>query len=255
MHLKRLWDTENKKTVWAIDGNNKPHQVWTNDDGSKLYVYDNSKWNELQTPQSEDVRTYWPVWKSLGDETVGYYLTNEPTNLYNWDEGDEVAYTFKDYDGTVLKTWKIDEWETPTAPADPTRAATAQYTYTFAGWNPTVWAISKNTTYTATYTSTVNKYDVTIASNDESMWTVDVAFVEWQPYGTAISVENNVLTIGETEVTATAETWYIFSSWGTLPETVTEDLTITATFEAEPEPTPTPTPTEEPTPTPTPTEE
>lgn len=63
---------------------------------------------------------------------MGYYDTNEPTNLYNWDEGDEVSYKFKDYDGTVLKSGKVDEGQAPTPPADPTRSATAQYTYTFS---------------------------------------------------------------------------------------------------------------------------
>ncbi len=152
MNLKRLWDTENKKTVRAIPtwDPHKKFQVWTNDDGSKLYVYANSKYEELNTA-NVSVSEYWPtVWKTLDDETVGYYLTNEPTDLYNWDEGDDVTYTFKDYDWTVLKTGKIEEGQTPTPPADPTRAATAQYTYTFAGWNPTVWPISKKTTYTAT---------------------------------------------------------------------------------------------------------
>ena len=36
--------------------------------------------------------------------------------------------------------------------------------------------------------------------------------------------------IGSNEITATAGTGYEFSSWGTLPATVTGDLTITATF-------------------------
>ena len=297
MKLKRLWDTENKKTVRAIPtwDPHKKFQVWTDDDGSHLYVYANSKYEELNTANAA-VSEYWPtVWKTLDDETVGYYLTNEPTDLYNWDSGDEVAYTFKDYDWTVLKTGKVDEWQTPTPPADPTRSPTAQYTYTFAGWNPTVWPISKKTTYTATYTATVNKYDITfvdedwtteldsqeldywatpvyagetptktgytfsgwtptiatvtadatytatyeansytitIASNDETYGTVDVASVD-ADYGTSISASSNVLTIWETEITATAEAGYVFSSWGTLPETVTEDLSITATFEAE----------------------
>jgi hypothetical protein len=241
MNLKRLRDTENKKIVRAIltAEPNKKLQVWTNDDWSKLYVYRNSQYLELDTSNAT-VAEYWHYRKELNDETVWYYLTSEPTDLYNRDEWDEVTYTFKDYDGTVLKTWKIDEGETPTPPADPTREATAQYTYTFAGWNPTVWSISKKTTYTATYTATVNEYDLTIAVNDDTMGSVDVAFVEWQLYGTAISAEDNVLTIGEWEsktvVTATAETGYVFSSWGTLPSSVSADATITATFEAEPEP-------------------
>lgn len=242
MNLKRLWDTENKKVVRAIPtwDHHKKLQVWTNDDGSKLYVYSKSEYVELDTSKAT-VNEYWPtVWKELEDETVGYYLTNEPTDLYNWDSGDEVAYRFMNWT-TVLESWKVDEGETPEYTGEtPTKEATAQYTYTFSGWKPTVWPISKKTDFKAQFTSTVNEYDLTIAVNDDTMGSVDVAFVEWQPYGTAISAEDNVLTIGEWEsktvVTATAETGYVFSSWGTLPSSVSADATITATFEAEPEP-------------------
>lgn len=303
MSLKRLWDTENKKIVWAVDKSEhkKAYQVWTNDDGSKLYIYKKDKWVELDQTE-EDVKEYWPVWKALNDEMVGYYLTSEATDLYNWDSGDEAAYRFLN-GTTVLQSWTVDEGETPEYTGDtPTKAATAQYTYTFSGWKPTVGPISKktdfkaqftstvndytitwkdgddatldtdtvayggtpeytwltptktataqytytwdewwtpaiatvtgNATYTATFTSTVNQYTVSIASNDETYGTVDVASVT-ADYGTAISAESNVLTIGETEITATAETGYHFSSWGTLPETVTETLSITATFEAD----------------------
>lgn len=299
-NLKRLRDTENKMIVWAIPtaDPHKAYQVWTNDDGSKLYVYRNSQYLELDTSNSSVVE-YGHVRKELDDQMVWYYLTDDPTNLYNWDEGDEVTYTFKDYDGTVLKTWKIDEWQTPTAPADPTREATAQYTYTFAWWDPTVWPISKRTTYTAIYTATVNKYDITFVDEDWtteldsqeldywatpvyagetptkeataqytytfSGWTPTIATVTWDAtytatysstvnqytatiesddtdkgtvdvsevtadYGTSISAEGNVLTIWTTTITATAGEGYVFSSWGTLPETLTEDVTITATF-------------------------
>lgn len=223
-NLKRLWDTENKKVVWAIPtwDPHKKLQVWTDDDGSHLYVYDNSKYQELNTSNAS-VNEYWPtVWKQLADETVGYYLTNEPTDLYNRDEGDEVTYTFKDYDGTVLKTWKIDEWETPTPPANPTREATAQYTYTFAGWNPTVWAITKKTTYTATYTSTVNKYTITWKDWDDTTIETDTNIEYW----TTPTYD------GETPTkTATAQYTYTWDEWWTpTVASVTGDATYTATF-------------------------
>ena len=238
MNLKRLWDTENKKIVWAVDKSDhkKVYQVWTNDDGSKLYIYKKNGWVELDQTK-EDAKEYWPVWKALDDEEVGYYLTNKPTNLYNWDSGDEVAYRFLN-GTTVLQSWKIDEGETPEYTWDtPTKAATAQYTYTFSWWKPTVWPITKKTDYKAQFDSTVNEYTVSIASEDIAKGTVDESSVADIPYGTKLSTEGNVLTIWEgtsaVEVTATAETGYVFSSWGEVPATVTGNTSITATFEAE----------------------
>ena len=197
-----------------------------------MYYYDMSQCLEYTHSALNDGRTYWPTWKVVdSDDEMWVYDTNEPTDLFAWESGDKVSYVFKDWDGTVLKEWKVKEWTKPTAPADPTRAATAQYTYTFAWWNPEVAKISKKTVYTATYTSTVNQYTATIESADTDKGTVDVSEVT-ADYGTAISAESNVLTIGSTTITATAGEWYTFSSWGTLPETLTEDVTITATFEA-----------------------
>ena len=238
MFLKRLWDTENKKMVWAIP-TAKPQKkiwVWTNDDGSKLYVYDNNKRQEITQSAEATFSEYGPQWKQLTDEEVGYYLTSKPTELFSWDQGDKASYQFVDYDGTVLKSWTVDEWTAPTPPADPTREATAQYTYTFAGWNPTVGPITKKTTYTATYSSEVNSYTVGIDVNDLSYWTVDVSEVT-ADYGTTISTASNVLTIGEEVITATAEEGYVFSEWidgegAPLPETITWDLTIIALFES-----------------------
>lgn len=256
--LKRLWDTENKKMVFAKWPSGHECQVWTDADGSHLYIYDCSQWlvYDPSAQWASEAKEYWPTWKALDDEEVGYYDTNVPTELYNWDEGDDVAYAFKNWTNT-LQSGKVKEWQTPTYTwATPTKAATAQYTYTFDDWDPEVGPIYKKTNFKATFTSTVNKYTVSIASNNTDYGTVDEASVANVPYGTKISAEDNVLTIGEgtskTEVTATAETGYVFSSWNVsgeaLPSSVSWALSITATFEAEPEPeTPTDpeTPTEE----------
>ena len=302
--LKRLWDTENKKMVFVKWPSWHDCQVWTDADGSHLYIYDCSQWIAYNPAAqwAESAKEYWPTRKALDDEEVGFYDTNVPTNLYNWDGGDEVAYAFKNWTVT-LQSGTVDEGQTPSYTwATPTKAATAQYTYTFSGWKPTVGPIYKKTdfkaqftstvnqytvtfvdedgtteldeqtldygatpvyagetptkeataqytytfswwtptiatvtadaTYTATYSSEVNQYTATISSDDETMWSVDVSEVT-ADYGTTISAEANVLTIGSTTITATAESGYAFSSWGTLPETLTEDVTITATFSAQ----------------------
>ena len=247
--LKRLWDTENKKMVWAVPtaevqaevGRWNPMQVWTNDDWSKLYVYTSSGYQEIN-PSGITVETYWPVWKSLEDETVGYYLTNEPTDLFNWDEGDEVAYRFMNWT-TVLDSGKIDEWETPEYTGDtPTKAATAQYTYTFSGWKPEIGPIYKKTDFKAQFDKTVNKYTISIAANDGDYGTVSESSVTNVPYGTKISIDEDTgaLIIGEwesaTTVTGTPAEGYGLTGWtddlgDDLPATLGGDLSVVAVFE------------------------
>jgi hypothetical protein len=46
-------------------------------------------------------------------------------------------------------------------PADPTKAATVGYTYTFAGWSPDIANVTADATYRATYTPVANKYTIT----------------------------------------------------------------------------------------------
>lgn len=243
MNLKRLWDTENKKIAWAIPTWD-PHtklQVWTNDDWSKFYAYISGAFRELN-PASVTVSEYGPVWKELEDETVGYYLTNEPTDLFNRDEGEDVAYAFKNWT-TTLQSWKVKEGETPEYTGDtPTKSATAQYTYTFSGWNPTVWPIYKKTDFKAQFTSTVNEYDISIAPNDADLGAVSESSIDNVPYGTKISIDEETgnLVIGEwetaTTVTGTPAEWYGLVNWTddlgeALPATLSGDLSIVAVFE------------------------
>lgn len=231
MTLKRLWDTDNKKIVFAEWPTGHQCQVWTDENGN-LYIYDMAQWLVYSgvNPWKEYVRSNWVA---LTDEMVWYYDTNEPTDLYNRDHWDEAYYQFVNYDGTVLQSWTVEEWETPSYTGEtPTKPATSEYTYTFSGWNPEVWPIYRRTTYTATFTAVANTYTVTIESNNTDYGTVSPSTVTEVPYWTAISSSSNTLTIWETTVTATAETGYEFSSWGELPATVTDDITITATFQA-----------------------
>ena len=64
--------------------------------------------------------------------------------------------TWLNADGTTVLESK--EWvygETPVYTGEtPTKAADAQYTYTFKGWTPAIEAVTGNATYTATYTAT-----------------------------------------------------------------------------------------------------
>ena len=53
-------------------------------------------------------------------------------------------------------------------PNDPVKQATAQYTYTFKGWNPEITEVTGNQTYVAEFDSVVNSYAITFFSYDST---------------------------------------------------------------------------------------
>ena len=90
--------------------------------------------------------------------------------------------TWKNDDGTVLETDKnVPYGATPSYNgATPTKAATAQYTYTFDKWSPTVATVTGDATYTATYKNAVNTYTITWKNDDGTALETDKDV----PYGT-----------------------------------------------------------------------
>ena len=130
--------------------------------------------------------------------------------------------TWKNYDGSVLKTdenvsynsFPAYSGETPTKPAD------AQYTYQHSGWTPLVTPVTGDATYTATYTSSVNKYTITwLDGNGDTLKTESVAYGQTPSY------------TGDTPTkTATAQYSYTFTGWTPEIAPVTGDVTYTAVF-------------------------
>ena len=87
------------------------------------------------------------------------------------------SYTIKfvNDDGTLLQEGLVDEGEMPVYEGQtPTKAATAQYTYTFDKWVPEIVAAVADATYTASYTSeAVVHPDPTITINGEKTLSVN----------------------------------------------------------------------------------
>ena len=206
------------------------------------YTYTFKGW----TPEVETV-TGDAVYTAVYDKAVNKYTIK----WVDWDDSEvrtdtEVAY------GTELK-----------APADPTREADAEYTYTFASWTPKIETVTGDATYKATYTKEANIYKVTY-DLDGGEWTEATNEFPYE-YKATVEVVKTVPT----------REGYKFSGWRSEEVTIendaftmpAKDVVLKAVWEANPtptpipseEPTPTPTPTpaptEEPTPTPAPTEE
>ena len=74
------------------------------------------------------------------------------------------AVSFLDWDESVLSALSYDYGTSSNdvaIPADPTRPATPEYTYAFAGWDAPVSNVVGAATYTAVYTFTTNVYAAT----------------------------------------------------------------------------------------------
>ena len=131
-------------------------------------------------------------WAATEDGEVLYGDREQITNLTAQNEStvtlyaiwsaERFTYTFYDEDGTtVLKTETVDYGSPITAPKDPEKQPTAEYTYTFAGWDKEIPSkITGNITFKARYDQTKNKYTYVFYNDDR------VLKEETAEYGSAI---------------------------------------------------------------------
>ena len=129
--------------------------------------------------------------------------------------------TFQDEDGTVLQS---DTLEINTMPAytgaTPTKASTEQYDYTFAGWTPAIAAVTGDTTYTATYTSTLRQYQIRFVNeNGAVLQSKTLSYGSMPTYTATTPTKAN-----------TAQYEYTFAGWTPAIAMVTGEATYTATF-------------------------
>ena len=192
------------------------------------YTYTFKGWNKDYT-EVKGNQTYVAVY----EKTTNKYTVK----WVNWD-GSEVRTDTEVPYGTKLE-----------APANPTREADAEYTYTFAGWTPKIETVTGDATYKAKYTKEANTYTLTY-DLDGGEWTEATNEFPYE-YKATVEVIKTVPT----------REGYKFSGWRSEEVTIendtftmpAKDVVLKAVWEANP--TPTPIPSEEPTPTPAPTEE
>ena len=140
---------------------------------------------------------------------------------------EEYTVTFYDEDGvTVLGTSTVDYGTNASyTGTTPTKAATQEYTYAFAGWDEPekLNNVTENRSVRATYTNTKNKYTVTFYDEDG----VTVLGTSTVDYGTNATYKGV-----EPTKAATQEYTYAFAGWDA-PEklnNVTENRNVKATY-------------------------
>ena len=170
------------------------------------------------TPQKLSNTQYTYTFKGWNPEVVP--VTGDAVYTAEFDSVvNKYTITFLDEDGTVLSAQQWNYGATPTCD-EPTKPATAQYTYTFAGWTPEVTQVTGAATYTATYTATLRKYTVTFLDEDGTV----LSSQQWN-YGATPTCD-------EPTKPATAQYTYTFAGWTPEVTQVTGAATYTATYTA-----------------------
>ena len=160
------------------------------------------------------------------------YYTASGTSARNWDKtANTTLYakwtpltytvTFKNHDGTTLQTKTVNYGGTVSyTGSTPTKPGNAQYTYTFAGWDKSLSNITGNTTITAKFNTSVNKYTITFKNYDGSV--LETKTLE---YGATITYTGATPTRP-----ADSQYLYTFAGWDKSFGTVTGNTVFTATY-------------------------
>ena len=235
---------------------------WLDEDGSVLdteeYEYNAVPSYKNGTPTKASTEDTVYTFDGWNPEIVPVTESTEYTATYK-DSARKYTIKWLDEDGSLLREDTVEYGTMPNYGANPTKAADAQYTYTFKDWTPEVKTVTGDATYKATYTKEANIYNVTY-DLDGGEWTETTNEFPYE-YKATVEVVKTVPT----------REGYKFSGWRSEEVTIendaftmpAKDVVLKAVWEANPtptpipseEPTPTPAPTEEPTPTPAPTEE
>ncbi len=178
-------------------------------DPDAQYTYSFGGWNDGTT--TYDPEKALPALSGEATYRVTYTAT---VNQY--------TIKFVNEDGSELQSSKVPYGETPSYTGQtPTKEKTAQYTYTFAGWKDateTVYTdalppVSKEATYKADYSATVNEYTVKFVNEDGSeLQSSEV------PYGETPSYTGQTPTKEKT-----AQYTYTFAGWKDEAEAVYTD--------------------------------
>ena len=171
-----------------------------------------------ETPTKQATAQFTYTFKGWDKEIVE--VTGDVTYTATFDKKvNKYTVTFKNGE-EVLQSTEVEYGTTPEYKGEtPTKQATAQFTYTFKGWDKEIVEVTGDVTYTATFDKKVNKYTVTFKNGEEVLQSTEVE------YGTTPEYK------GETPTKqATAQFTYTFKGWDKEIVAVTGDVTYAATF-------------------------
>lgn len=191
--------------TWRLSGAGSYWDNNTNDVGDKTTSVDyGSMPSAPATPKRTQTAEYnytFKEWTPKIDKVTGaqtYVATwTETKRSYDitWKLNGAGAYWGDNMSDTGDKKVSWEYGKTPTQPAAPKRKSTAEFEYAFAGWNPEIDKVTGTATYTATWTETKRKYDITWSANG-GYWGTNKADTankssKAQTYGTKLTGPSN----------------------------------------------------------------
>ena len=126
---------------------------------------------------------------------------------------------FHDAEGNVISRQTVPHGESAEVPEAPEKKSTAQYTYTFTGWNGDTDNVTGNTDFYPVYKAATRSYTVTFVNNEEVLSTQSVE------YGKDASAPENPKRAEEEW-----GTWK-FTGWDSDYTNIAKDMTVRAQFE------------------------
>lgn len=201
--------------------------------GGKFKILGTSKKYAVNTNAANTALAVEGGWYNINTNLAKYTAPTKDCNYhvlplddatYKYEVAEAYTITFNNDNGDQLQSGVVKKGETPVYSGEtPTKAADAQYTYTFDDWSPAITKVTAAATYTATYSSTVNNYEITWKDGDgNTLKTETVA------YGTTPSYSGATPTKTEDE-----DYTYTFNdTWSPEIVAVTGNATYTAQFDA-----------------------
>lgn len=257
----RAWKTEDNKLIYpgdkiTVTKNTTLTAVYTNKprtetityhynfgDSTKPYEDSGYPKNTNATVKSlSDVGFFAPTgYEFLGWATTLYgnveYRPNDPVFVdANGDNDLYAVWQVKTYTVTWVN-WDDSEVRTDTevaygteleAPANPTREADAEYTYTFAGWTPKIETVTGDATYKAKYTKEANSYTLTY-DLDGGEWENDTTYAYPKKYNEEVEVKADPTKEGYTFAGWTSAEVEVVNGKFTMPA---KNVTLKAKWEA-----------------------
>ena len=227
------YDNQNRVTEQLI-------QLYSNDTWSSFLKYekayngntlikDNSySWNNNRWLINSRIEYMYDATSQtkLRREIIGSWNNGEVVSytdklyFYDCDHPHDYTIRFENEDGTLLASQQVAVGQIPSYDETPIKVADNEHEYTFTGWSPAVVEVTGDATYTAIYTATLRKYQITWLNDDNTQ--IDQTEVE---YGV-------VPTHANPTKENTAEYTYEFTGWDVTPVAVTGTATYKATFSA-----------------------